>query len=331
LRNPRQALLQGYAGTGQTQLAVEKARRLAGEGKRVLLMCFNSPLARYLESLVGDEGGMITIDNYHNLCARMAAQAGIPFEVPPEERKEERRRFWDLGCAAILEEALDVVGVRLDAVIIDEGQDFREEWTESVFKLLKEGRDGCLYIFFDERQNIYRDELRLPIRGAPFVLHENCRNTQRICELAADIGGVDPGSYLYERNPQGEKVTFKPYRDRGDQPEIIADIIARLLKKGVSPAQITVLSPHVREKSCLAGIEELAGCAVEDYRENMPSGAVCFSPLKRFKGLESDVVIFCDMDGRFPIHNPLDQYVAVSRAKHLLYIVHDREWKPPAA
>ena len=107
LRNHKQALIQGYAGTGKTQLAVEKARRLAGEGKRVLLMCFNSPLARYLESLVGDEGGMITIDNYHNLCARMAAQAGIPFEVPPEDRKEERKLFWDLGCASILEEALD--------------------------------------------------------------------------------------------------------------------------------------------------------------------------------------------------------------------------------
>ncbi len=330
LRNHKQALIQGYAGTGKTQLAAEKARRLAREGKRVLLMCFNSPLARYLESVVGDEEGMVTIDNYHNLCARMAAEAGIPFEVPPEEKKEERKRFWDQGCAAILEEAMDRVGARFDAVIIDEGQDFREEWSESVFKLLREGRDGCLYIFFDEMQNIYREGLRFPIQGEPFVLYENCRNTQRICELAAEIGGVDPESYVYEKNPQGEKVRFKSYARPEDQPRIIADIVAGLLKKGVSPGQITVLSPHIREKSCMAGVEELAGCAVADYREDLPPHAVCFSPLKRFKGLESDVVIFCDMDGKFPIHNPLDQYVAVSRAKHLLYVVHDRNWKPPA-
>ncbi len=330
LRNQKQALIQGYAGTGKTQLAVEKARRLAAEGKKVLLMCFNSPLARYLESVVGDEGGAITIDNYHNLCARMAEKAGIPFEVPPEEKKEERKRFWDRDCAAILEEALDRVDARFDAVIIDEGQDFREEWTRSVFKLLREGRDGCLYTFFDERQNIYRDELHFPIQGEPYVLHENCRNTQRICELAGDIGGVDPESYVYDKNPQGEEVRFKAYGRREDQPRIIADIVAGLLKKGVSPGQITVLSPHIREKSCMAGVEELAGCRVLDYSERMPADAVCFSSLKRFKGLESDVVIFCDMDGKFPIHNPLDQYVAVSRAKHLLYVVHDRDWKPPA-
>lgn len=330
LRNHKQALIQGYAGTGKTQLAVEKARRLAAEDKKVLLICFNSPLARYLESVVGEEAGMVAIDNYHNLCARMAAEAGIPFEVPPEEKKEERKRFWDLDCAAILAEALDRVDVRYDAVIIDEGQDFREEWSESVFKLLREGRDGCLYIFFDERQNIYREGLRFPIQGEPYVLHENCRNTRRICELAAEIGGVDPESYVYDKNPEGEKVRFEPYARPEDQPGIIADIVAGLIKKGVSPAQITVLSPHIREKSCMAGVEELAGCAVADYREDMPPDAVCFSSLKRFKGLESDVVIFCDMDGKFPIHNPLDQYVAVSRAKHLLYVVHDRNWKPPA-
>jgi len=330
LRNHKQALIQGYAGTGKTQLAVEKARRLAAEGRSALLMCFNAPLARYLESMLRDAEGAVTVDNYHNLCARMAEEAGIPFEVPPAEHKEERRRFWNQEVPAILLKALDKLETRYDAVIIDEGQDFRKEWTDSILKLLKDGREGCLYIFFDERQNIYRGELQFPVRDEPYVLYENCRNTRRICELASTIGGVDPDSYRYERNPVGEKVRFKAYGNPEDQPDIIADIISRLLKKGIAPAQITILSPHVREKSCLAGVRELAGHRVLDYQERMPRGAVCFSPLKRFKGLESDVVIFCDMDGRFPIHNPLDQYVAVSRAKHLLYVVHDREWKPPA-
>jgi superfamily I DNA/RNA helicase len=231
----------------------------------------------------------------------------------------------------LLVAALDKLDARFDAVIIDEGQDFRKEWTEGVLKLLKDGKDGYLYIFFDERQNIYKGELQFPIGGEPYVLYENCRNTQRICELAEAIGEVDPESYIYENNPEGEKVQFKPYRNPEDQPGIIADIVTRLMKKGISPAQITILSPRIREKSCMAKVEELAGCRVEDYREPMPPGALCFSPLKRFKGLESDVVIFCDMDGKFPIHNPLDQYVAVSRAKHLLYVVHDRDWQPPAA
>lgn len=330
LKNQKQALIQGYAGTGKTQLAVEKARRLAAEGKTVLLMCFNAPLARYLESMAGEDEDAITIDNYHNLCIRMAQEAGLPCEVPAEEDRGARKHFWDVEVPALLVAALDKLDTRFDAVIIDEGQDFRREWTESVLKLLKDGREGCLYIFFDERQNIYQGELQFPVQGEPFVLNENCRNTQRICELATAIGGVDPESYIYENNPEGEKVRFMAYRNPGDQPGIIADIITRLLKKGIKSAQITILSPRIRGKSCMAEVEELAGCRVEDYREHMPPGAVCFSPLKRFKGLEADVVIFCDMDGKFPIHNPLDQYVAVSRAKHLLYVVHDRDWQPPA-
>lgn len=330
LRKHKRALIQGYAGTGKTQLAVEKARRLAAEGKHVLLMCFNAPLARHLEGMLEKDKGAITVDNYHNLCARLAEEAGIPFQVPPAENKEERKRFWNQEVPAILVKALDKLDLRYDAVIIDEGQDFRKEWTDSVLKLLKDGEDGCLYIFFDERQNIYRGELHFPVRSEPYVLYENCRNTRRICELASAIGGVDPDSYRYERNPEGEKVRFKPYGNPKEQPDIIAGIISRLLKKGIAPAQITILSPHIREKSCMAGVRELAGHRVMDYEEGMPRGALRFSPLKRFKGLESDVVVFCDMDGRFPIHDPLDQYVAVSRAKHLLYVVHDKDWKPPA-
>lgn len=328
LRNQKRALVQGYAGTGKTQLAVEKARRLAAEGKAVLLMCFNAPLARYLESMLAGEEG-VTADNYHNLAIRLAQEAGIPFDVPSEDA-EARRRFWNQEVPQLLSAALDRLDVRYDAVIIDEGQDFRKEWSGSVLKLLKDAEEGYLYIFFDERQNIYQGELRFPVPGKPYVLHENCRNTRRICKLAVSIGEVDPGSYLYDKNPEGEKVRFRAYRDPAEQPGIIADIIARLTGKGVSPAQITVLSPRVREKSCLAGVEELAGCRVLDYGESMPAEAVCFSSLKRFKGLESDVVIFCDMDGKFPIHDPLDQYVAVSRAKHLLYVVHDKDWQPPA-
>ncbi|HSD78354.1 MAG TPA: PhoH family protein, partial [Solirubrobacteraceae bacterium] len=44
----------GGAGTGKTLLAVEQARRLAAQGHRVLLTCFNAPLAAHLRRTVGD-------------------------------------------------------------------------------------------------------------------------------------------------------------------------------------------------------------------------------------------------------------------------------------
>lgn len=48
-RNNRVAV-RGCAGSGKTFLAVEKARRLAEEGYRTLLTCFNRPLADHLKS-----------------------------------------------------------------------------------------------------------------------------------------------------------------------------------------------------------------------------------------------------------------------------------------
>lgn len=330
LRNRKKALIQGYAGTGKTQLAVEKARRLAAEGLSVLLLCFNSPLAAYLRRQLRPEEGKIEAYNYHDLCIRLAQSADLPYEVPGPEDSQRRRRFWDEEVPLLLEKALDILDVRYDAVIMDEGQDFKRHWSKSVLKLLRDPKEGHLYIFYDEKQNIYHgDDLQFPLRGEPYLLSENCRNTRRICEMASRIGGIDPEGYRYQRNPEGEEVRFLPYRDPAEQPGLIEDTVRKLLKKGLKPGQITILSPRVREKSCLAGVEEIAGCRVVDYEEPVPPDALVFSTLKRFKGLESDVVIFCDMDGKFPIHDRKDQYVAVTRAKHLLFVVHDRDWSPP--
>ncbi len=48
LRGVRRASIVGGAGTGKTMLAAEKARRLAKEGFRTLLVCFNAPLSTML-------------------------------------------------------------------------------------------------------------------------------------------------------------------------------------------------------------------------------------------------------------------------------------------
>lgn len=41
----RRLVVEGGAGTGKTLVALEQARRLSGEGRRVLLLCYNRQLA----------------------------------------------------------------------------------------------------------------------------------------------------------------------------------------------------------------------------------------------------------------------------------------------
>lgn len=50
LRRIRRCVVRGPAGTGKTVLAIEKARGLAADGARVLLCCYNAPLADWIAS-----------------------------------------------------------------------------------------------------------------------------------------------------------------------------------------------------------------------------------------------------------------------------------------
>ena len=59
-------------------IAVGKARRLAAEGYRTLLVCFNQRLASDLDRELRDTpapGGLL-VTTFHRLCERLASQAG---------------------------------------------------------------------------------------------------------------------------------------------------------------------------------------------------------------------------------------------------------------
>ena len=151
LGRQRRVSVTGGAGTGKTLLAMEKARRLADEGFRVLLTCYNRPLAEYLRRSAGPVE-RLRILNFHQLCWELAEQAGIPLPdpyavpAPPE-------LFTTMLPNALLD-ALDRVEDRFDAVIVDEGQDFRDTWWDPLQLCLADPDRGVLYVFYDENQQL---------------------------------------------------------------------------------------------------------------------------------------------------------------------------------
>lgn len=69
-----------------------------------------------------------------------------------------------------------------DCIIVDEAQDFNEEWAYCVKLLLKDQKQSYLYVFYDENQNIFKRNFgnAFMIDYPPFILTENIRNTAGI-------------------------------------------------------------------------------------------------------------------------------------------------------
>jgi hypothetical protein len=113
-------------GTGKTLLALEKALRTADEGKRTLLVCFNNALAAYLKKLAGDQENLV-VASFHGLCGSMARLAG--HEVPKNQSVD----FYNRILPESLFSAVDAKPeLRFDAIIIDEGQDFTDDWLDTL-------------------------------------------------------------------------------------------------------------------------------------------------------------------------------------------------------
>ncbi len=103
--------------------------------------------------------------------------------------------------------------------------------------------------------------------------------------------------------------------------------IQELTGKGkVAPENIVVLSPykytseHLMIKD-LVEKEELFTATVKG-----DSGSkVRIGTIQSFKGLESDVVILCGIDGKLPGCSPANLYVGAMRARVMLYVIRQRK------
>ena len=116
-----QELNQGGAGTGKTLLALEMATRLAESGRKVCLTCFNSPIAEWMKKHLAGLSG-VTVGTFHSICGRLVSDAGIRCH-------SSGRAFYDTELPSFALGVLEKNGGPVwDAVLVDEGQDFLDDW-----------------------------------------------------------------------------------------------------------------------------------------------------------------------------------------------------------
>lgn len=322
----KRAVVSGGAGTGKTLLAVEKARQFAQSGLTVLLLCYNRPLADALAVGLRDEPRVLCL-SFHQLCDRRVRQVlqacgrNLLEEAAIAYAGYGDKHIFEVQMPYALALSNELLAEKFDAIVVDEAQDFSDEYWFSVEELLKNQEAGYLYIFIDENQKLYRRHGSLPVDDDPHYLFVNCRNTATIHEVGYAFYSGEPVDPPDLRGPAVERIAI-------DQDELQADAVVRKMCEwvqieGILASDVVVLvakKPKAHAYDLLQRRSQAAKLvwAVEAHGQQR---GVLLDTVARFKGLEAQAVVLWVGDEIVDEQQWETVYVGATRAKSILCIV----------
>ncbi len=314
--NNNRLLVSGCAGSGKTYLACRMAERYAKSGKQVLVLCFNDLLGQQLaEDLTPVD---VIGKSFHEACADILGEDLLDGQTS---------EYYEQLPIRAQVKVKDDPTFRFDAILIDEAQDFQPSWWNLVKTLLRLP-DSTLCVFTDANQFLYfNHENQVPTQLGPFFklnLIENRRNTQQIHQVSVPFYSGD--QELQSIGPQGPQPEWIEAEGE-DQYERLAELIKTLKEKQhVELCDIVVLTPHGLSRTQLATRPKIGRYRLYEY--GVPNSAgVRWSTVRRFKGLESPIVILVEFDDLITESSSFRglAYVGMTRAQDALYVIATRK------
>jgi hypothetical protein len=334
-------LVEGAAGTGKTMLAVEYARRSAAEGKKTLLICYNRLLGDWLIRRAAEFGlgPHIVAGSFFRILREMILKSSSAGNFREAEQRGTPDQLFNETYPLYGQMAIEELNQPFDVVVVDEAQDLLRPGVLAVLDAALKGglANGRWAAFGDfQHQAIYGAATELEMKAllgaaAPGFargrLRTNCRNTRSIGEETALLSGFDAPPYRLGQIA-GLPVDYQYYRSEDEQRMKLAATLRKLLAEGVKAADIIVLS---RVRLANSGVNGIDGGT--DFRlvEVDDTGSVRariapvrFCTAQAYKGMESPVVVLCDI-AQINDREPQSLlYVAMSRARaHLTVLLHD--------
>lgn len=313
LQGTRRLAVGGGAGSGKTYVAVQRARDLARQGVRTLLVCHADPLARHLRELTAGQPDLDV------MTARELACRFAPGLDPAAADADDTFPLALLGAVAALPER------PYRAVLVDEGQDFTADWFDALAACVDGGPNGIFYVFHDtNNQTVRPGGGRIPNDLLSFDLAENVRNTQTICRTIQPF--YRSAVAIAPRGPAGRAVAAQPYETPAELGRKLGAVLAQLLlSEGLLANDIAVLTPRAAlADSDLPGVALPSGIQLVTDPQQARKRKVLLSTIADFKGLERPVVVVAELDERLPTDERLRAallYVAFSRPRNLLYLL----------
>lgn len=326
LKQQRRAAVAGGAGTGKTLLALEKSIDLASQGLNTLLLCYNQPLADSLNRTTKDIDNLKSM-SFHQLCRWFVDVAytntGIDYLRKTRDENPGEDEF-DFCFPMAFAETIQYVDLEYDAIIIDEAQDFKNEYWLPIDILIEDDAEKRLFVFYDHNQRLYTRSSELPIDGEPFLLTRNCRNTDLIHALAYQFY---KGTATISSSIPGDDVEILSGASRASQANKLHSHLTNLLvNEKVRPGDVCVLVPSENSEQNISLLESKSlptgvGWSIKEMGHR---DKVCIETVKRFKGLEATYIYIWGADD-FDRDRDLELlYVTFSRAKSRICLVGDK-------
>ncbi len=349
-------VIHGVAGSGKTMLLGYRAEQLAravpaGEAatahKPILILCFNKPLARQLESVMVTKGiaDRVHAVSFHKWCRDQLIAYGqtLPPNNAPAHYADELVQRVISGV-----DRRQIPSGQYRAVLIDEGHDFRPEWLRIIVQMV-DPTTNSLLVLYDDAQSIYErshsrrfsfKSVGIQAQGRTTILKINYRNTRQILQTASLVAA----DLLTAEDQDDDGVPLlKPVscgRD-GEAPLIIrlptlqqeaaqvADLLATAHREGHAWGDMAILCRHWSEMDLCASVLKRRGLP-----HQVQQGAATFNPLAdcvkvltlhASKGLEFPVVALVGV-GHMPAEGADERdearlfYVGATRATHRLIV-----------
>lgn len=302
LEEQNNAIINGLAGTGKTVMAVKKAEMHSNNNEEVLFLCYNVFLKEHLKNAYNyPHVHYYTIDG---LACKLCETKKAKYTLLKEKLE-------DMYCDGTFP---------YQHIIIDEGQDFgKVEAEEDLIDLLKanaidnEERRGTFYLFYDKNQMIQSRKVPKYIEDADckLTLYRNCRNTENIADMSLRLLGSDKRPKLIDGAVLGDIPEIGFASGIEATVNLLNNEIDKYINMGFT--SITVLTCKTEECSIISNY-----CSDSKYHCN--GGYIKFTTCRKFKGLESDVIILIDIDKNTFYDDQGRQlmYVGTSRARYKL-------------
>jgi len=303
-------LVSGVAGSGKTRLALWWANQSARAGRNTFLTCYNDPLSKYLAS-ASVPYPTLTVGPFLRAVSQFP---GIPQLEEPTDLGD-RDDFWN---SQMIDHLLTHAGdshVKFETIVIDERQDFNDEWMEIIEKLLVDENAKILCVA-DQNQDLYDRGFFMPEGGSPWALAElriNCRNTREIASFVQRFGGGMSASASLE----GDPVKFVAANNEDELVNaVLAEIRRVQLALGQNISELVVITGTSAERDLFYEIDS-SEIKFSKWEERGESSVAC-ETVKRAKGIEAGHVIFATLNQEIKKN---EIYVGTSRARTSLVFI----------